>query len=402
MDRKFPESPMLVDASMEIAGVYLSDEQFKDALPFLKKVIVSENASLKPKALLRLGIAYYNLDNNKDALTTYSDLLSNYPNAQEAEDALENAKTIFVEEGRSAEYISFARNMGKEVSPSQEEQLAYGEAEVQFNNGNFPVAALKYENYLQKFPEGKHVLEALYYKSEIYFNQKDWSKAVAGYEQLADKAPHKFGEKSILTSARLNFFEIKDYSKAEKYFSRLKEFSSNQENRLEAMRGLLRSQFQLQEWSAAKINASELLVEKSIGTDDKVLANLVIAKSELLAGNYGEAISSFKNVASMSKAAFGAEARYEIAHCLFLQGKLSDAEKAAFETTNKSGSYEEWVLKSYLLLGDIYYRQKDYFNAKATFQSIIENASIEALRKEAEVKLEEVKEAEKKTQKIIG
>ena len=96
----------------------------------------------------------------------------------------------------------------------------------------------------------------------------------------------------------MNFFELKDYAKAEKYFSKLKEFAANQENRLEAMRGLLRSQFQLQKWSEAKLNATELLGEKGIGTDDKVLANLVIAKSELLAGNYGEAITSFKNVAS--------------------------------------------------------------------------------------------------------
>ena len=63
---------------------------YKEAMPFLKKVIASESASLKPRALLRLGIAFYNLDNNKEALIAYSNLLSNYPNAQEAEDALES------------------------------------------------------------------------------------------------------------------------------------------------------------------------------------------------------------------------------------------------------------------------------------------------------------------------
>jgi TolA-binding protein len=75
--------------------------------------------------------------------------------------------------------------MGQEVSTSQADQLAYEEAEVQFNNGNFPAAAKKFEDYLAKFPEGKHSLDALYYKSEIYFNQKDMPKAVTGYEILA-------------------------------------------------------------------------------------------------------------------------------------------------------------------------------------------------------------------------
>ena len=81
---------------------------------------------------------------------------------------------------------------------------------------------------------------------------------------------------------------------------------------------------------------------------------------------------------------------------------MVEAEKSAFEVISKSGSYEDWVAKSYLLLGDIYFKQKDYFNAKATYQSIFDNTSVEAIRKEAEAKLQDVKEAEKKTQKIDG
>jgi uncharacterized protein YyaL (SSP411 family) len=60
---------------------------------------------------------------------------------------------------------------------------------------------------------------------------------------------------------------------AEKYFAKLKEFATSQENKLEAMRGLLRSQFQLQKWSDATDNAKELLAQKGIGTDDKVLTS---------------------------------------------------------------------------------------------------------------------------------
>ena len=67
---------------------------------------------------------------------------------------------------------------------------------------------------------------------------------------------------------------------------------------------------------------------------------------------------------------------------------------------NKSGSYEEWVTKSYLLLGDIYFSEKDYFNAKATYQSIIENAKMEDLRLRAQQKLAQVTAAEKTGSKI--
>lgn len=402
ISRKYPTSNLVADANMEIATTYLAAEQFREALPYLKNVVNDSSASLRPKAYLKLGIAYYNLDNDTAALNQYTAVLKQYPNSPEADAALENARTIYIEQGRTGEYVNYARNMGKEVSSSQEEQLAYQEAEVQFNNGNFPAAAKKFEDYLQRFPDGKYALEAYYYKSEIYFNQKDWARAASGYEAVADRVPNKFGERSLLNAARLNFFDLKKYEKAEKYFTKLKDFASTQENKLEAMRGLLRSQYQLQQWNDAVPNAQELLGQKGIGTDDRVLANMVIAKSDQLANRCDQAITAYRSVISASKSAYAAEARYEIANCFFIQERLKDAEKAAFEVINKAGSYELWVTRAYILLGDIYFREKDYFNAKATYQSIVSNAKIEDLRQEAEKKLAQVIEEENKNSKVGG
>jgi len=400
MSRKFPTSSLRPDANMEIASTYLANEQYQEAIPFLKNVANDPNSSLKPRAHLRLGIAYYNLGNNNEALKQYSTLLEKYPNSPEAESALDNAKTIYVEEGRTAEYVNFSKKLGREVTSTQEDELAYQEAEVQFNNGNFPAAAQKFESYLEKFPNGKYSLEALYYKSEIYLNQKNFTKAVEGYEALADRVPHKFGEKSLLQAARINFFDLKKYENAEKFFARLKDFASNQESRMEAMRGLLRSQFQLQKWGEAVANAKDLLAEKAAGTDDRILANMAIAKSAQLSDDCETAITNYRTVASLSKAAYGAEARYEIANCFFAQNKLNDAEKAAFEVIKKSGSYEDWVTRAYILLGDIYYKSKDYFNAKATYKSVVDNAKIESLRQEAERKLKDVTAEEASGSKV--
>ena len=65
-----------------------------------------------------------------------------------------------------------------------------------------------------------------------------------------------------------------------------------------------------------------------------------------------------------------------------------------------TSSYETWTAKAYILLGDVYHRQKDYFNAKATFQSIAENCPIPELKAEAKEKLEKVEAEEKAGSKI--
>ena len=398
--RKYPTSALISDANMEIANYYMVNEQYPEAIPFLKNVVNDPNPALRPKAMLRLGIVYYNQDNDNAALEQYTALLKQFPNSPDADAALENARSIYIEQGKTNEYVGFARSMGKSISGTQEDQLAYQEAEVQFNNGNFPAAAKEFEDYLSKFPDGKFSLEALYYKSEIYFNQKDWPKAAAGYEILSDRVPHKFGEKSLLSAARLNFFDLKNYEKAEKYFSRLKDFASNQENKLEAMRGLLRSQYQLAKWDDAVANAKDLLSQKGIGTDDKVLANMAIARSYKNKDQCELAITQYRTIISLSKSAYSAEARYEIAHCFFIQNKFADAEKAAFDVINKAGSYEDWITKAYILLGDVYMKTKDFFNAKATYQSVVDNAKIETLRQDAVKKLAEASEEEKKSSKI--
>jgi TolA-binding protein len=403
MNRKFPSSSLVTDANMEVANTYMSDERFNEAIPYLNNVIKgSGNASLKPQAYLRLGNAYYNLNNNTEAIKQYQTLLSQYPNSPESDDALGNVKSVYIESGKPDEYAAFMRKAGRPISVDAEDSLTWAAAEAQYNNGNTSAALNAFKAYLQKFPEGLYGIDASFYMGEIYSNKKDWNNALAGYEDVAANAPNMYAERAILAAARINFFELKNYTKAETYYGQLNQITSSQENKLEAMRGLLRSQYQLQKWADAATSGKDLVAAKGSSSDDKALANMAIAKSYQVAGQFDLALANFKTVVQLNKAALAAEARYEIANCWFALRKLPDAEKAAFETIKQSGSYDYWVTKSYILLGDIYYEQKDYFNAKATFQSIVDNSINSELKTEAQVKLTKVMDDESKSSKVSG
>ena len=129
---------------------------------------------------------------------------------------------------------------------------------------------------------------------------------------------------------------------------------------------------------------------------------MVTARADQDKGAFTEAIRSFRNVVSINKASFAAEARYEIASCYYSLNDLKNADKAAFETINKSGSYDFWITRAYILLGDIYFKEKDYFNAKATLQSVVDNSRTTELKNEAAEKLRTVIDAEKAESKIAG
>ena len=386
---------------MEVANTYMGDERFREAVPYLGNVIKnSSNASLIPQAYLKLGTSYYNIDNNTEALKQFKTLVEKYPNSPEAEDALDNVKTIYVEDGKPGEYANFMRQAGRPLSVSTEDSLTYAAAEKQYDDQKINEALNSFNGYLQQFPNGAYALDANFNRAEIYYTRKDWNNALIGYDAVAVTAPNKFAERAVLTAARINFFELKSYAKAETYYAQLKQITASQENKLEAMRGLLRCQYQLEKWTEAMDNAKELTAAKGSSADDKSLATMAIAKSYQVAGDYGNAIANFKTVVQINKAALAAEARYETAACFLQLNKLGDAEKSAFETINKSGSYDYWVTKAYILLGDVYYRQKDYFNAKATFQSIVDNTLNNELKSEAQAKLTKVLDDEAQSSKV--
>jgi TolA-binding protein len=389
LPQRYPSSVMIPDAYMEIANTYLSNEQFREAIPALNNLLKAKNAEgLKPQAYLKIGVSHFNLNNNVDALESFKKLIATYPNAPESDAAVEYVRNIFVEDQKPAEFVNFMRQNGKAVSFSEEDSLTYAAAELRFENKDIPNALRGYEEYAAKFPNGKYFVDANYHAAEIYNEQKNYPVAVKYYAAVAAKAPNKFAERSLLQAARISYFELKDYAASETYFTELKNIATTPDNKLEAMRGLLRVQYKLSKFAEAVPNANELLQQKGIATDDRMMANLVIGKNFQVNNQMADALTAYRAVVGLGKSEFAAESRYHIAEILTAQNTLPEAEKAAFEVINKSGSYDYWITKAYILLGEIYFRQQDYFNAEATLKSVVSNATTEELKKEAQQKLD--------------
>lgn len=397
---QYPSSSLVQDANMEVALTYISDEKFSAAIPYLDKILVSSNESLKPKALAKKALAYYNSNNNKEALSSYKELIQKYPQSAEANDALASIKDIYVEEGNTAEYLQLMKDNGKNVSASEADELAYNAAILKYNSGNCDAAIPALNNYINTYPNGVHIIELNFLRSECFRNRNKLNEALAGYAYVNSKGLSKYYERATLQAAQICFFELIDYQKAKKYFTDLKNNASSQENLLEALRGLVRSHYLLKDYNEANLTAKELLGKKGLSTDDKSIGYLVLGKAQQVSGDCNAAIASFKSAASINKSAWGAEARYENAHCQLSLNNLSAAEKAAMSVIKETGSYDLWVTKAYLLLGDIFMKQKDYFNAKATYESVAKNSVIAELRKEAEQKYEIAVAEEKKQSKI--
>jgi TolA-binding protein len=399
----YPNSAWVTESRLEVAQTLLSLEKYSEAIPYLKELTTSQQAvSIKPRAFLKLGVAYYNNNENASALQTLKLLLKQFPQSLEAEEATSIIRDICVEDGDPGKYLAIMKENGLSVQVSEADSLSFTSAMMKFESEKYTESVKAFKDYISEYPQGANGVKATFYCGVSLLKLKDSVAAMDQFFLVYQKGVSAWFDDAALALARDAYFRLVDYSKALVYFSSVYTQSSDPENKLDALRGMARCWYKNKSYSEALTGATTLLENKGISSEDKALAWFLIAKNKQLAGEELMALDAYKNVAKLNKTVWGAEARYELALAQFKSGNLAQTEKMAMDVIQETGSYDEWVTKAYLLLGDVFFKQKDYFNAKATFESIAQNASIETLKKEASDKLEMVRAEEKKTSKMAN
>jgi hypothetical protein len=84
---------------------------------------------------------------------------------------------------------------------------------------------------------------------------------------------------------------------------------------------------------------------------------------------------------------------------MFDKNQLKDAKTHIFELSDNYSNYEYWVAKGYLILADMYTNDKDYFQAKATLQSLLDNFEGKEITDAASEKLKRIIEMEESIEK---
>ena len=101
------------------------------------------------------------------------------------------------------------------------------------------------------------------------------------------------------------------------------------------------------------------------------------AKASILnrQGKEKEAMAIYKRLSSEVKSAEGAEARFRVIEAEFKAKNYDKAEKMVYDFSDSKTPQNYWLAKSFILLGDIYLARQDGFQARATYQSVVDGYS---------------------------
>lgn len=398
---KTPASAYKYDAHYEIALAYIEADKYKDAIAMLTPLTEAfDKRDLAPKAWMKIGFAHQQAGNDDKAIEAYRHVAVEYPTSEERPATLDALKSLYIEHNQPGAYAQLLKDNNISTSGDAAVDSAYyAAAETQFGAGKWQNAKQALGQYLSQYPNGVFANKAHYYKAESHYQLKEYKEALVDYDAVLNNSWSNFSEPSAKRAAIIAFND-KDYTAALNYYGKLRNTAMGPENLQAAYNGMMQSSFNLKQYETAALYADTVL--SLPGADEALINNALSHKAKSLynQGKQEDAFNLFKQLQSSKNPAIAAEAHYYVAEAYYKQDKLKEAEAAANTTIKNAAGNEYLVVRSFILLADILVKQKDYFNAKATLQSLVKNVKIPELKQEAAGKLEEVKAMEKKQSKV--
>jgi TolA-binding protein len=397
---QYPESNYLDDAMYELGNSYLGLKRYDKALTAYHAVIDQfPSSSYVPDAHLKIGLVHYNSDNDDKAIEEFRAIVDKYPATQVAKEAIANAKNIYVDNGNVDAYIGWIEELNfMKVNRSALDSTSYEAAELQYLKGNLDKAVESFNAYLQRYNDGYFVLNAHFYKAECLYKNKVLEDALESYRFVIDHTRSDFTEKSVKNTADI-YYNTKRYVDARNYYHMLDSIAEFAVHQLDARRGLMNTNYQLEEYKIAITEAEEMLKIKRLSTEDKQIANSIIARSAYERRQYRKALKGFAWLDKNTEGSKKAEAKYYQALILHHQGAYEDSQRKVFELAKELPDYKKWLAKAMIVLARDYWALGDEFQASHTLQQLLENFDDPQILAEArnfKMEIEAAKAAEKK------
>ncbi len=387
----YPSSSYKDDAEFDLAVTHHTQNDYASAISAYKSFIKNHPKSQYIRqAHTRLAQAYLNSDNPQMAISTYKYVVETYPGSQEAKDALANLETIYTENGNTSEFFDYVRSKNMNISADRKDSIAFKAAETKYNRGDCEASIAACQDYLRQFPNGSFVAKAHFYKGECEYGMRRYDDALADYEAIIKKYKTEYNVTALHKAASI-LYNDKKYAKALTYFNKLMENTTAEEEIIYANNGAMRSAYFLKDYRSA-LTSAENIIRSNQPDQDLLSEALLIAGNSALELNE---ISTAKNYYSqlMPKGSndLCAEAAYHLADIALNHDKnLTDCETRIKAILGSDYSSEYWYARTFILYGDLYKAKGNYFQARHTYQSIVDNYAGDDLVKLAKQKIAEI------------
>ena len=256
-------------------------------------------------------------------------------------------------------------------TPDEKELMIFNAAEQKFLAGDYAAAESSLRNFVSQYPDGQKTPLAWFYIGESLNELGRKEEAASAYLEVMDKGEGSFVEISTLQYARI-CYGMERYAKAASAYESLYRIARLDNNRMEALRGVMSSCFMDGKYNAAIDAASKVLEVQGQDGGDSAEAQYIMAKSYLILGRRQEALPLLKALSDNVFTAYGAEAAYLLIQDTYDAGEFEEVENMVYALSDSKTDQMYWLARSFIVLGDSFAEREEWAQARATFQSILD------------------------------
>ena len=367
------------DAALyELGSTYTKQENFTQASATLQQFIARyPNSPYFLNALIDLGLINQNMGRDEEAMKYYKQVVDQYPNSPQAKDAMLGIQNLYMDANNPQGYFAYAERAGMEtnVSAIERDSLTFHVAERIHLQGDARRSLPLMQTYLSQFPQGNYAANATYYVAEGRMQLGETDEALAGFEQVIAMRFSPFTLNALQKSAALNY-QKENYRTAAEQYRRLSGLATLRSTVEQALLGHIRSTDKLDQPHETVMAADYVLHSAFVNEEIRLETQYALGRAYLAQNDPERALDAFRKAAANLKTRNGSEAQYQTIRLLFESGKTDEAEREIFKFSDTNTSHQYWLGKSFLLLGDIYVKRGDDFQAKATYRSIVDGYGI--------------------------
>lgn len=398
-----PKSSRSLLAKYELGRSYMTTNETDKAMATFDAIIASKpegKSRVVKDALVSKGVIYYNRNDVDQALPIFKTVVKDYPTYEDSREAIVYTRNIYTQLDQVEVFEEWIDGLAfVDYSTQTRDSINYTAAANKFFEGDYPSAMASLGKYLERFPNGVFKHSAHYYRAEIQFDRENYQEALADYQEVNKMPFNQFSETSSQKAADINFY-YRNYVAALPNFQRLEELAESKESMDAALIGQMNCHFELDNHEQAQTYASLVLDTDAEGEEDlEANTRFILGKSAFELEDYATAKTQFTMVGTLAQDEKAADARYHLARILFINEEYQACEDEIYKLVQEKPEYGYWVAKSLILLADKFVKDEDYFQAKATLKSIIDNYDGDDLVTIANEKLAEAERLEAEAEK---
>lgn len=373
---KYNRSRLYDQALFQKAQMDFESANYQAAIRGFSQIITNMPGSpVLPYCYLNRAISASNLKEYPAAVKDFKTILEQYPSHQAAENAILGLQESLVQIGdvdQINEYIGRYKMANPESNAL--ESIEFETCKALYNNQKYEKAIAGFQDYLKNYPSSSFVPEARFYLAESQYRGGSKSEALGLYKEIAAQGRSNWLIRTTFRIGELEYANGRYAQAASQYSTLLNGLAKSNKDVNNASLGLIECLFQQARYDSVSLLTSELLKRENLSQDVANKASLYAAKVYVGKGEYEKAIDELLNTVNNAQDINGAEAQYLVGEVFFKQKKYNESLAALFELKSRFAAYPKWYNKGFLLMADNYVGQKEYFQAQATLNSIIENA----------------------------